>query len=386
MVDVRRDLHRHPELAFAETGTTALVRDRLAALGLELRACPTPTGAVAVLDGGRPGRTVLVRADIDALPVTEATGLPYASTTDGLMHACGHDAHTAILLGVASALSRCAEDLPGRYLLVFQPAEELVSGAKAMVGGGLLDDITADAAIGVHVASMIPTGVVATRPGVAMAGATGLRLVVSGAGGHGALDPRRGNVVLAAAHLAGRLHTVVDELGTDGTQCVCSPGVIAGGTASNVVPTRAEVGATLRTFDEGQREQAGRRLEELAADVAGELAVEVAVETVYTTGPVRNHPAVTDVVLGAASSAGLTALRSPSPVAASDDVSVLLDRVPGCYAMVGAALAGGISGSHHSPTFAIDERALGIGAQVLALSAARLAADPGPAGELPLGS
>jgi amidohydrolase len=373
MVDVRRGLHRHPELGFAETATTALVRDRLTGLGLDLLPCPTPTGAVAVLDGGRPGGTVLIRADIDALPVTEATGLPYASQIDGLMHACGHDAHTAILLGVASALGRCVDDLPGRYVLLFQPAEETVCGAQAMVDGGLLEEAPADVVVGLHVTSLAPTGVVATRPGVSMAGATSLRLVVNGSGGHGALDPRQGNVVLAAARLADRLHHVVEGLGTDGTACVCSPGVIAGGSAPNVVPTTAEVGATLRTFDEAQKARAAGRLAELAAAVAEEFGVEVSVDTVSTTGPVRNDPSVSDVVLGAATAAGFAAVQAPTPSAASDDVSVLLDRVPGCYLFVGAAPADGSGGPHHSPTFAIDEAALAVGARVLALSAARLA-------------
>ncbi|HET9690348.1 MAG TPA: M20 family metallopeptidase [Acidimicrobiales bacterium] len=375
MTDLRRALHARPELSFAESATTAVITDEVAAAGLRLLPCPTPTGAVALLEGGRPGRTVVLRADIDALPVQEETGLAYASAVDGVMHACGHDAHTAILLGVAAAMARCADDLPGRYLFVWQPGEEQVDGARRMLDGGLFDTVRPDAAIGLHVASVLPVGMVATRAGVAMAGCNGIRLVVTGGGGHGALNPRQGNVVLAAARLADRLDSVVAGLGTDGAACVCSPGAFHAGTAANVVPSSAVVGATLRWFEPAQRDEALGRLRALADEVAAEFAVEVAIDAPDGTGPVRNDPTVTDLVLAAAADAlpRATLLRSPSPVAASDDVSELLDRVPGCYLMVGAAPAGG-AGPHHSPTFAVDDAALPVGATLLAAGAAALAA------------
>lgn len=376
VVDVRREVHRRPELSFEEAGTTALLAGRLAGLGLAGRPCPTPTGAVALIEGGRPGADVMVRADIDGLPVGERTGLPFASEVEGVMHACGHDAHTAMLLGVAAALTDVAADLPGRHLLVWQPAEERVSGAQAMVDGGLLDGLAPAAVVGVHISSVVPTGVVATRAGLAMAGAGGLDVEVTGRGGHGALDPRRGNVVLAAARLADRLHTVVSGLGAEGTDMVCSPGLIAAGTAPNVVPTSARLAATLRWFDGAARDEAEGRLRALAEEVAGEFEVAVEIRPAFGTGPVRNDPAATDVVLGVVDDLlpGVAGVRSPSPVAASDDVSVLLDRVPGCYAMLGAAPADGTGGPHHSPTFAIDEAALRTGTLLLAQAAARLAA------------
>jgi amidohydrolase len=375
MVDVRRELHALPELSFLETQTTALILERLGDVGLELATCPTPTGAVCSLDGGRPGRTVLVRADIDGLPVQEHNDLPFASRVDGQMHACGHDAHTSIVLGVASALAAHAEDLPGRYIFVFQPAEETVSGAQALVDGGLLDQFDPAVAIGCHVASALPVGLVAARGGLHMAGVRGLRVSVRGSGGHGALQPRQGNVVLAVARFADRLDRVVASLESDGAACVCSPGLVHAGSAPNVVPTEALLLGTLRFFDSGQLKEAERRLQYLADEVTAEFGVEVSVEQTYRTDSVRNDAGVTRVVLDAARGVlGAAQVFEPaSPVAASDDMSVFLERVPGCYLFVGAALPDGSSGNHHSPAFAIDEGALRSGARTLAAAAVTLA-------------
>ncbi len=375
MIDIRRVLHARPELSFEEVATTALIRERLRTLGLREEACPTPTGAVFSLEGGRRGGTVLLRADIDGLPVQEATDLSFSSQVDGHMHACGHDAHTAILIGVASALARHAEELPGRYLFVFQPAEENVSGAQAMVDGGLLEGIEPMAVLGCHVASVLPVGLVATRPGLLMAGARGLRVTVEGSGGHGALQPRLGNVVLAVARFADRLDRVVADLGSEGTSCVCSPGMVHAGSAPNVVPTRATLAATLRFFEAEQLAEAERRLDALAAEVSAEFAVEVGIEQHFATGPVRNDAGVTAQVLETARRllpAGQV-IEASGPVAASDDVSVLLDRIPGCYLMVGAGMADGSSGLHHSPTFSVDEGALTVGARMLSAAAVGLA-------------
>lgn len=375
MVDVRRELHALPELSFLETETTALILERLGEVGLDMAPCPTLTGAVCSLDGGRPGRTVLVRGDIDGLPVQEENNLPFASRVEGRMHACGHDAHTSIVLGVASALAAHAEDLPGRYVFVFQPAEETVSGAQAMVDGGVLDEFEPAAAIGCHVASALPVGLVAARGGLHMAGVRGLRVSVRGSGGHGALQPRQGNVVLAIARFADQLDRVVTNLESDGAACVCSPGLVRAGSAPNVVPTEALLLGTLRFFENDQLEEAERRLQYLADEVMAEFGVEVSVEQTYRTDSVRNDPGVTRTVLDVARGVlgAAQVLEAASPSAASDDMSVFLETVPGCYVFVGAALPDGSSGNHHSPAFAIDEGALRSGATTLAAAAVTLA-------------
>ena len=376
LVDVRRALHETPELSFHEVATTALIRDRFRELGIQEHPCPTATGAVFSLAGGRPGRTVLLRADIDALPVEEESGLPFSSRMEGRMHACGHDVHTASLMGAASALAAHADDLPGRFVFAFQPAEETVSGAQAMVDGGLLEQFHPAVTIGYHVASALPTGFVVSRPGVLMAGVRGLRVSVRGSGGHGALQPRRGNVVLAVSRLADRLDEVVADLQTEGSDCVCSPGVINAGTAPNVVPTRAVLLGTLRFFESEQLTEAEGRLGRLAAEVGAEFDVEVTVEQTYRTDRVFNDAGVTEVALDAARAVvgAHQVLEAGSPVPASDDVSVFLDRLPGCYLLIGGALADGSSGNHHSPTFKVDEIAMRVGATVLGVAAAELAA------------
>jgi len=184
MVELRHDLHAHPELSFEEHRTTRVVRERLVALGFELRPCPTETGAVARLIGARPGKRVMVRADIDALPVEEDRDLPFRSQNNGVMHACGHDVHTASLLGVADLLARRRDELAGEFTLLFQPAEEVIGGAKAMIAGGVLDDNPVDFVIGAHVTSLAPVGLVATRAGVLMSDGQTLSVHLEGRGGH----------------------------------------------------------------------------------------------------------------------------------------------------------------------------------------------------------
>jgi amidohydrolase len=380
MVDTRRDLHRHPELGFEELRTTQVVTDRLDALGLQPRDCPTPTGAVYELVGGRPGGTVLLRADIDALPVHEFERDDVASKVDGLMHACGHDAHTAAMLGVAAVLAQHQAALPGRYVFVFQPAEESLGGGKQMVEGGVLDGLDATAAIGCHVTSMAPVGLVALRDGVLMSEVRSFGVRAHGVGGHGATAGAVGNVLLAVAQLAGELGAVVEGMAHEGTACACSAGMLNAGTAPNVVPSTASLRGTLRTFTP---EQSDGAIAELRARCAA-IGVAYGCELELTLGDhapaVVNDPRIADVVrVAAADAVGPDRLVEIPPVTPSDDVSEFLNRVPGCYFFVGAARLDGTSGPHHSPTFAIDEGCLEVAAKVLATAAVQLAGGGPPA-------
>lgn len=245
-----------------------------------------------------------------------------------------------------------------------------------MVDGGLFTDIEPAAAIGMHVVSTLPYGSLQARAGVSMAGGWGLDIAVTGSGGHGAMQPRQGNVVLAAAHIATRLHSVVAGMAYQGTDYVCSPGMIVAGTAPNVVPTRAHLAATLRWFEPARRDEAMRRLDIVCQDVASDFDVRVTVERVFGTGPLVNDAAVTELAIDAARRAlpESSVSAMPGPVAASDDMSVLLERVPGCYLMVGAGRHDGTSGMHHSPAFDIEEDAIVAGAKALAAIAVGLAA------------
>lgn len=375
MVELRHDLHTHPELAFQEFRTTQVITDRLATLGFEIRPCPTETGVVARLVGDRPGRRVMVRADIDGLPVTEERDLMYASVVEGVMHACGHDVHTASLLGVAEILSLRRDELEGEFTLLFQPAEEVIGGAIAMIDGGVMTDNPVDYVIGAHVTSLAPVGVVATRPGVIMSDGQTLRVDISGRGGHGAMSTIEGNVVLAVSAIAPRLSDVVEGLVFHGTTCACSAGVISAGTANNVVPRHALLRGTLRTFTAEQKQEALARLRALTDEVARTFGVTCELQLDVGTPAVINNPDVTArVQRSAAQVIGAERVLDFPPVTPSDDVSEFLRRVPGCYLFVGGALADGSSGMHHSPDFAIDDQACRVQAGVLVASAVDLAA------------
>ena len=339
---------------------------------------PTATGGVYQLDTGNPGRSVLLRADIDALPVTEDVDVPWRSAVDGVMHACGHDAHTAILVAVARALADRAESLPGRYVAVFQPAEETASGARAMLDGGLLDVARADSACGIHVAVPLPSGLVATRPGVFYSASQSFAVDVRGTGGHGALTGRDGNVLLAAAELASRLGEVVRAMEHEDVECVCSAGSLHAGTAANVVPRTARVEGTIRTFTPEQAVDSVSNLRTLAAEVARTYDVTAHVRLVSSTPAVRNDPAATEAALAAVRAVlGDGKAFEMPPITPSDDMAEILARVPGVYLIVGARPGAGMPPQHHAADFTIDEEALRTGAITLAAVAIALAAEAG---------
>jgi len=374
MIATRHDLHAHPELSFEEYRTSDTIRTRLTQLGWSLAPCPTETGAVATLVGGRSGRRVMLRADIDALPVTEERDSDHRSLIEGVMHACGHDVHTAGLLGVADVLSRRRADLPGEFTLVFQPAEEGLGGAAAMIAGGLLTQQPADVVLGVHVTSLAPVGIVASRAGTFMSGADSLSIDIIGVGGHGAMSTTRGNVVLAASALAPRVSDVVAGLSFEGTNCACSIGVLKAGTKNNVVPRRAVLEGTLRTFSSDQRALALARLASLLVEIEDEFGVSAALGLHENVPAVINDSAVVARAMTQAGAVvGESNVLTVPPVTPSDDMAEFLNLVPGAYLFVGGALADGTSGMHHAPDFAVDDAALSVICGVLSAAAVDLA-------------
>jgi amidohydrolase len=376
VVDLRRYFHRHPEVSFAEHETSRYLTERLRELGLDLHPCPTETGAVALLDTGRPGKTVMLRADIDALPIHEESGVEFESRIDGRMHACGHDAHMAIMLGVARTLIERIWDVSGKYLFVFQPAEEIVEGAKAMIARGLLDDHQPDSVIGLHITSFMPLGTVITRPGLLWAGSDAFDIRFDGPGGHGGMMGRRGNVLAAQAFFVERLHTVVEGLEHDGVQCHTTVGNIQSDGAWNIVPRGVLVQGSLRTFTDDLRGEALDRLHDLLRETQSEFEVQTSLDLVHRTIPLMNHPNVTRTVMEVGEGLiGEKASLLGRPLTVSDDFSEFLTRIPGCYFMLGARPEGEVPPAHHSPGFHIDESALPIGVKVLAGAAARLAAE-----------
>ena len=376
VVDLRRYFHKHPEVSFSEHETTRYLKERLRELGLDIESSPTETGAVALLDTGRPGKTVMLRADIDALPIQEESGVDFHSHLDGRMHACGHDAHMAIMIGVVRTLIDRIWDVSGKYLFVFQPAEEIVEGAKAMIAHGLLDEHKPDAVIGLHIASFLESGTVVSRPGLMWSGSDAFDIKFAGPGGHGGMMGRRGNVLAAQAFFVDRLHTVVEGLEHEGVQCHTTVGNIASDGAWNIVPRGVLVQGSVRTFTDSLREQALDRLRDLLHETSSEFEVKGSLDLVHGTVPLMNEPNVTRTVLDVGRELiGEQASVLGRPLTVSDDFAEFLTRIPGCYFMLGARPEGDTTPAHHSPTFRIDESALPIGVKVLAGAASRLAAE-----------
>ena len=375
VIDMRRYFHRNPEISNAEFETSRRLQERLREIGIEVMKCPTPTGAVGMLDTGRPGKTVMLRADIDALPIHEESKASFVSDVDGRMHACGHDAHMAIMLGVARTMVDRISDLSGKFLFVFQPAEEIVSGAKEMIARGLLDDHKPDVAIGLHIASFVETGTVITRPGLLWAGSDAYEVKFTGPGGHGGMMGRRGNVLGAQAFMLERLHTVVEGLEHEGVQCHTTVGDVRSDGAWNIVPRGVVVKGSLRTFNADLREAALGRLHDLLIETESEFEVQSDLHLVHGTVPLMNDPNVTRTVMEASQDLiGDRASILGKPLTVSDDIAEFLTRIPGCYFMLGARPpASETPPAHHSPGFAIDESAFSVGVKVLASAAKRLA-------------
>lgn len=365
-VATRRDLHAHPEIAFQETRTMGVIAERLRVLGLEPRTGLGGTGVVAVWDTGKPGRTVLARADMDALPVPDEKTVPYRSTREGWNHACGHDGHVAVLLSVAEVLT-ARDDLAGRVVFVFQPAEEIVRGAAAMMADGALEGIVPDAAVGLHLSSMQPTGVVAVREGPAMAAADSFRFVIHGTGGHAAKPHETVDPVLVAAHLVLALQALVSRETDPVDQSVISVTSVHGGTAFNIIPESVELKGTLRTFDADTRERLKRRIHEVADGVAATFRASATPDWTDGSPAVVNDDAATERLRAvAARVVGAERVVRDDQQMGGDDMALWLQRAPGCYFFVGARGGEATAFPHHHPRFDLDEAALPIAVELLA--------------------
>jgi amidohydrolase len=374
LIALRRDLHRHPELGGQETRTAGIVADRLRALGYTVRTGIAGTGVTGLLQGGRPGRTVLLRADMDALPIQEETDVPWRSAVPGVMHACAHDTHTAMLLTAAAVFAKDAPSLAGNLFLVFQPAEETARGAEAMLRDGVLDGVRPDAAVAVHTVTYWPTGTLAICDGAAMASADRLEIVVTGTGGHGASPHLAVDPVVAAAHVVTALQTLVSRETPPLEAAALSITMFKAGTAFNIIPERAEMTGTLRCFDPALRERLVASVARTAEGIASALRCTASVRDEYLTPAVLNDPKVTALAreVGAAI-VGADRVITPPPLTGSEDAAFFWQRVPGCYAFLGAAPTDGRSVVPiHNPKFDLDEAALPIGVEFLVRTARRL--------------
>ena len=366
-VALRRDLHQHPEIAFEEVRTMGVVAERLRALGLAPRTGVGKTGVVAVWDSGRPGPTVLARADIDALPVTEEKDVPYRSQREGWMHACGHDGHTAVLLSVAEVVVARGDELRGRVVFLFQPAEEIVRGAEAMLADGALDGLPPDHTVGLHLISSYPTGVVAVRPGPTMAATDSFRLEVHGRGGHAAKPNETIDPIVVASHLVLALQALVSRETDPIDRAVISITSMHGGSAFNIIPEAAELKGTLRTFDADTRVRLRHRILEVADGVAGTFGAHVSSDWIEGSPAVVNDAVATERLRAvAAGIVGAERVIEAAPIMGGDDMALWLQQAPGCYFFVGSRGGEASAWPHHHPRFDLDEAALPIAVELLA--------------------
>ena len=335
VVELRRTLHRHPELGLDLPRTQAAVLDALDGLGLELTVGERLSSVVADLDGGRPGPTILLRGDMDALPMPEDTGLEFASTVDNTMHACGHDAHTAMLVGAARLLAARRDELAGRVRFMFQPGEEGSGGAALMMDDGVLDGV--DGAFAIHVAPNVPAGIVAWKPGAAMASADEIEIVVTGRGGHASTPQWAADPVPATCELVLALQSMVTRTVDVFDPAVLTVAQVTAGTTHNVIPESARLYGTLRAVSERTRRAVWDRLRVVADGVAAAHGCTAQVDIV------QGYPVTTNDATFARFAAGVVddhlgpgrSYQMPSPVMGAEDFSYVLQQVPGAMVFLG---------------------------------------------------
>lgn len=380
----RRDIHANPELSNREVRTAALVADHLRALGIDVKTGVAHTGVVGLLRGGKPGPCIALRADMDALPVAEEVDLPFKSTVRttynredvGVMHACGHDAHTAILMGVATLLAERRADLAGTVKFVFQPAEEGQpegedGGAAMMIAQGVLEDPAPEAIFGLHVISPLPTGVLGFRSGPLMAAVDNFSITVQGRQTHGGMPWLGVDPIVAAAQIVTGVQGIVSrQLDISDDPAVVSIGAIHGGVRENIIPDRVEMIGTIRTFGEQARAEVARRLQDTATHIACACGATADVR-IRSSYPVTvNHPALTRwSVRSLQRSAGAKQVLMIPKVLGGEDFAYFQQRIPGFYYFVGCTPAGtdpATAPANHSPRFFVDEKALLLGMRSLA--------------------
>jgi amidohydrolase len=367
LIALRRDLHQNPELAFGESRTAARVLAFLEGSGLELRSGVGRSGVVATARGAGP-RTVLLRVDMDGLPIQEESDAPYASRVAGRMHACGHDGHTAIGAGAARILA--SRRLPGTVRVLFQPAEEGEGGAQAVIADGAMEGV--DVCLGVHLWNELKAGTLGVKAGPLMASVDRLRIVIRGEGGHGAKPERAKDPIVAAAHVVTALQTIVSREVSPLAPAVVTIASIHAGEAFNVIPSQALLTGTIRSFDAALRRSMPERITRVAAGVAQALGCLAEVEVKPGNPAVVNDDRVAALARRAALSVvGEANVVEPEPTMGGEDMACYFERAPGCFVFVGSANPErGLAEPHHSPRFDFDERALAIGCEFLLQAAA----------------
>ncbi|AKJ41203.1 Uncharacterized hydrolase YxeP [Pragia fontium] len=366
MIAFRRDLHAHPELPWEEVRTTQKIAEALEAIGIPFR-LTKPTGIIADIKGGKPGKTVALRADIDALPVLELNdSLSYKSQTAGKMHACGHDAHTAMLLTAAKALYENREQLRGNVRLIFQPAEEIAQGAIEMIKQGALEGV--DNVFGMHIWSTSPSGKISCNVGSTFASADLLKVTFKGRGGHGSMPEACVDAAVVASSFVMNLQAIVSRETSPLEPAVVTIGKMEVGTRFNVIAENAVLDGTVRCFNLATRERLKAALERYAEHTAAIYGATAKVEYIYGTLPVINEERSALLAQSVVRSAfGDDTLFTEKPTTGGEDFSFYIENIPGCFALVGSGNADkGTDWAHHHGCFNIDEDAMAKGAEFYA--------------------
>ncbi len=379
LVADRRHLHEHPELGMQEFETAKFVAARLEQLGVEdIRTGVANTGVTGLIRGTGSGpngdRVLLVRADMDALPIDEENDVEYRSQTPGVMHACGHDGHTAMLLATARLLLERRAEFAGTVKLVFQPSEEMPpGGARPMIDAGVLEDPHIDAALGLHLAQEQPLGTIAAAAGPTMAAADMFFLTIQGKGGHGAKPHTTVDPIVVGAQIVTALQTIVSRERDPLTPAVVTVGAFLAGSAPNVIPDTATLRGTVRSFSADERQRLADRIRELASGIATAMGATVALDYVFGYPATSSAAEMVEIVDAAATDVvGAENLLVKVPTMGGEDMSYFLNQVPGAFFHVGSRNEErGLVWGHHHPRFDIDEAALGIGVEVMVTAVLR---------------
>jgi amidohydrolase len=363
VIAIRRDLHRIPETGYKEKKTSAYVADYLQREGLKMVTGVAGTGVVGLLETGRPGNTLLIRADMDALPITEATGLDFASEHPGVMHACGHDGHMAMVLATATVMNRLKSQFNGGIKFVFQPAEEGPGGAKPMIAAGVLDDPTVDYALGCHIWPNIPEGTIGIRTGPLLAAMFSFDITINGKGGHGAMPHLCVDALEIGCQVVNALQRVVSRQMNPLSPAVITVGRFQAGTAFNVIPETANLCGTARTFDKTTWRRWPETIEKIVSGVCDSMGADYDVSFEQGYPPTVNDAAMADRMrIIAGEVVGPERVVVPDKTLGGEDMAYFLERVPGCFFCLGAgndAFAG-----IHSPRFGFNEGILASGVEV----------------------
>ena len=375
VIAIRRDLHRHPELGFHETRTAAQVAARLRALGYEVTENVGRTGVVGVLASGRPGKTIMLRADMDALPIEEENAVAYVSETRGTMHACGHDGHVAMLLGAAALIMSRRDELAGTIVLCFQPAEEGHGGAKAMLDDGLFERFGIERAYGLHLASSLPVGIVGLREGPFYASSDSIEIVIEGMGGHGAAPHLSVDPIYVAGAFIVAVQQIVSRNIDPLAPAVVTIGAVHAGTTHNVIPSRATLLGTVRAFDAGVRAAMAEHIERVLRGICESSGATYTFDYLWRYPVTSNDAEQTRYVRALAErELGPQRVIEAPKLMGAEDFSFFAERVPACFYSIGSNGGPASSFPHHHAKFDIDERALETGVRIataIALDAPR---------------